>query len=159
MRASERAAASDLVTASLALVLPDEPLAVRLMNTIWADRHGVYDALDSVGNLRAWLAAVQTDEVESPTNSGDLARFRALRDALRRLAAHRTEDTRVKAASAMTDIGKAVAVVNRAAGQAPAWPRLALRGRSAPPDHGRSGDSRAAGTVVDRSRLDGSADR
>jgi predicted RNA-binding Zn ribbon-like protein len=124
MRASERAAASDLVTASLALVLPDEPLAVRLMNTIWADRHGVYDALDSVGNLRAWLAAVQTDEVESPTNPGDLARFRALRDALRRLAAHRTEDTRVKAASAMTDIGKAVAVVNRAAGQAPAWPRL-----------------------------------
>jgi hypothetical protein len=85
---------SDLATASLALVLPDEPLAVRLMNTIWADRHGVYDALDTVANLQAWLTAVRPGGDGPSPDASDLERFRALRDALRRLAAVLTDDTR-----------------------------------------------------------------
>lgn len=118
---------SDLVTATLALLLPDEPVPVRLMNTIWADRYGVYDALETVGNLRAWLAAVQPGQDEPAPDAGDLSRFRDLRDALRRLAAHITDDARPRAASAMTDPGQAVAEVNRAAAQAPAWPQLAYQ--------------------------------
>jgi predicted RNA-binding Zn ribbon-like protein len=30
---------------------------VRLMNTIWADRHSVHDPLTTTGDLRAWLTA------------------------------------------------------------------------------------------------------
>jgi predicted RNA-binding Zn ribbon-like protein len=115
---------SDPVTASLPLVLPDEPLPVRLMNTIWADRHGVYDALDTVGNLQAWLAAVRPGGDGPSPDASDLVRFRALRDALRRLAALLTDDTRPKAASPITDVRRATAEVNRAAAQAPVQPRL-----------------------------------
>jgi predicted RNA-binding Zn ribbon-like protein len=117
---------ADLVTESFAVVLPDEPLPVRLMNTIWADRHGVHDALVTTANLRTWLAAT-TAPPEPDPNSDDLARFRTLRDALRRLAATLTGDTRPAAASATTDVDRAVADVNDAAQQAPTWPQLTLR--------------------------------
>lgn len=114
---------SDLVTASLALLLPDEPVPVRLMNTIWADRHGVHDALTTTENLRLWLAAVAPEEELAP-DSTDLSRFRTLRDALRRLAAVATDDTRPAAASATTDMDNAIADVNKAARQALTWPQL-----------------------------------
>ncbi len=119
--------ATDLVTASLALVLPDEPVPVRLMNTIWADRFGVYDALTTAANLHAWLAAARPDDPVPTPDLGDLERFRALRDGLRRLAALLTSDTRPTAASATTDIDQAVADVNNAAARAPTWPQLAYR--------------------------------
>src|SRR6266516_3326344 len=63
MRARTPAAAArpGPITASLAVVLPDEPVPVRLMNTIWADRLGVHDALTTAGNLRAWLSAIHLD--------------------------------------------------------------------------------------------------
>ncbi len=119
---------ANLVTASLALLVPDEPVAVRLMNTIWADRYGVHDALDTTGNLRAWLAATYPDQTaESAPRPADLQAFRALRDALRRVAALVTDDDRPRAASAMTDLRQAVAEVNRAATHAPAWPQLAYQ--------------------------------
>jgi predicted RNA-binding Zn ribbon-like protein len=117
-----------LVSAAWALVLPREPVPVRLMNTIWADRSGVHDALSTASDLRAWLAAAHPDHDEPEPGPGDLEGFRALRDALRRLAALVTGDTRPAAASATTDIGQAVAEVNRAAAQAPTWPQLAYRG-------------------------------
>lgn len=109
------------------MVLPDEPVPVRLMNTIWADRLGVHDALTTTGNLRAWLTAIQPNRDERDPDLGDLERFRALRDALRRLAALLAGDTRAAAASATTDIDQAVADVNDAAAQAPTWPQLAYR--------------------------------
>ncbi|HEX6231533.1 MAG TPA: CGNR zinc finger domain-containing protein [Jiangellaceae bacterium] len=118
---------SDLVTASLALLLPDEPVPVRLMNTIWADRHGVHDALTTTENLRRWLAAVAPEDEFAP-DSTDLSRFRTLRDALRRLAALATDDTRPAAASATTDMDKAIADVNDAARQAHTWPQLEYQG-------------------------------
>jgi predicted RNA-binding Zn ribbon-like protein len=114
---------SDLVTASLALLLPDEPVPVRLMNTIWADRHGVHDALTTTENLHTWLTAVAPEDRPAP-KSADLSLFRTLRDALRRLAALVTDDTRPAAASATTDVNKAIADVNKAARQAPTWPQL-----------------------------------
>jgi hypothetical protein len=35
-----------------------EPLPVELMNTIWADRDGVHDALRDPDGTRTWLHAV-----------------------------------------------------------------------------------------------------
>jgi predicted RNA-binding Zn ribbon-like protein len=114
-----------LITASWALVLPAEPVPVRLMNTIWADRSGVHDALATTGHLRAWLAASLPGLEQPDPSPHDLDSFRALRDALRRLAALVTSDTRPAAASATTGIVQAVADVNHAAAQAPSWPQLA----------------------------------
>jgi len=122
--ASIRDVEGDVVTASFAVVLPDEPVPVRLMNTIWADRNGVHDALTTPGDLRAWLAAAYPDD---KVRGADLARFRGLRDALRRLAALLTGDER-PAAAATTDAKRAVAEVNDAAALAPGWPQLVLRG-------------------------------
>jgi predicted RNA-binding Zn ribbon-like protein len=114
--------------ASAALVLPGEPVPVRLMNTIWAERSGVHDALTTTGDLQAWLAATHPGRDQPEPGPGDLDRFRALRNALRRLAALVTGDTRTAAASATSGIGQAVAEVNHAAAQAPAWPQLAYQG-------------------------------
>lgn len=134
-------ARSRQVIASIPVVLPDEPVPVRLMNTIWADRLGVHDGLITTSNLRAWLAAIRSNEDEPDPDLRDLKRFRSLRDALRRLAALLTGDTRPAAASATADIDQAVADVNDAAAQAPTWPRLtyrdgtfhqAITGRAAP---------------------------
>jgi predicted RNA-binding Zn ribbon-like protein len=122
--------------ASWALVLPAEPVPVRLMNTIWADRSGVHDALTTTGDLRAWLAAAHPGLDQPDPGPGDLDSFRALRDALRRLAALVTSDTRPAAASATTDIGQAVADVNHAVAQAPIWPQLAYHGGSLRPAAG-----------------------
>jgi len=119
------AAPSGLITASWALVLPAEPVPARLMNTIWADRSGVHDALTTTGGLGAWLAATHPGLDQLDLGPGDLDSFRALRDALRRLAALVTGDTRPAAASATTGIPQAVADVNHAAAQAPTWPQLA----------------------------------
>ena len=114
-----------LAAASWALMLPAEPVPVRLMNTIWADRSGVHDALTTTGDLGVWLAAAYPGLDRPRPDPGDLDSFRALRDALRRLAALVTGDTRPAAASATTGIGQAVADVNHAAAQAPTWPQLA----------------------------------
>jgi predicted RNA-binding Zn ribbon-like protein len=109
-----------------------EPLPVELMNTIWADRDGVHDALATTAGVAAWLEAVG-DRVATQggarvgpvTGTPRLAReLRQLRDALRRLAAIATGDDRPAAASAITDLDAAVAAVNRACAHAPSWSRL-----------------------------------
>jgi predicted RNA-binding Zn ribbon-like protein len=94
-----------------------EPLPVELMNTIWADRDGVHDALGDADGLAGWLAAIG--------ESGDavLSDFRALRDALRTLAAEVTDDTR-PVADPNRDVHRAVATLNDACASAPSWSRL-----------------------------------
>jgi predicted RNA-binding Zn ribbon-like protein len=109
-----------------AFLLPDEPVPVRLMNTIWADRTGPHDALVNMDDLRAWLREVHEDTQSSP-RPADLARFRQLRDALRRLAATLTEDTRTIAPSAMTSTAEAVREVNEAVAEAPGIPHLSYQ--------------------------------
>jgi predicted RNA-binding Zn ribbon-like protein len=95
------------------------------MNTIWADRHGVYDALTDPSGLAAWLLAVGALDHTPRITHEDLVRARHLRDALRRLAALYTDDTRPAAVSAIEDAAAAVATVNQAAaGKDP--PRLEL---------------------------------
>ena len=108
-------------------VLPDEPVPVRLMNTIWADRQGIHDALSRPADLADWLHEIgSTDPVRQATQQ-DLVEARDLRDALRRLAALRTGDTRPAAASATEDPASAVDGVNQAAARL-SPPRLELKG-------------------------------
>ncbi|MGH3929324.1 MAG: CGNR zinc finger domain-containing protein [Pseudonocardiaceae bacterium] len=110
------------------LLLPDEPVAVRLMNTIWADRAGVHDALDSTGSASAWLGATMaTSSAPLVVSPSELERTRRLRDALRRLAAHVTSDERPAAASATHDIDIALAEVNGIAAAGFTAPQLRLR--------------------------------
>jgi predicted RNA-binding Zn ribbon-like protein len=113
-----------------------EPLPVELMNTIWADRDGVHDALADSDEALAWLSAVAS-RIDLPIGE-DLAQvwprdgarlvqaLRHLRDALRRLAADATHDDRPAAASPTSDIQAAVADLNRAAAAAPQWSAIEL---------------------------------
>lgn len=117
--------------------LPDEPLPVELMNTVWADHGVVHDKLGEPGPALAWLrtvaarfdrapASVDAWLAESaPAAVTDGAReLRRLRDALRRLAAITTRDSRSAAASAIGDRDGALAVLNHACTHAPTWSQL-----------------------------------
>jgi predicted RNA-binding Zn ribbon-like protein len=111
-----------------------EPLPVELMNTIWADRDGVHDALREPAETAAWLRAIapRLDLPVAPDLSAliprDLdqlaQRLRTLRNALRRLAAEATNDPRPAAASATHELDDALAAVNEAAGAVPRWSAL-----------------------------------
>ncbi len=108
-----------------AWVLPGEPAPVRLMNTIWADRHGEHDSLTTPAELAAWLTAVGRLEAATPATGADLDDARRLRGALRRLAALLTADARPGASGGSVEA--AVAAVNAAAAAGADPPRLELR--------------------------------
>src|SRR4051794_18345783 len=100
-------------------LVPDEPAAVRLMDTVLADRAGVRDALTSRAELVAFLSGLAGAAPHRVT-ADDLAAARHLRDALRRLAADVPGDDRAEGHSAMS-VAAATAAVNDA-----------VRGRPAP---------------------------
>src|SRR5688500_3973390 len=89
---------------------PDEPVPILLMNTIWADRTSVHDGLGTTGELAAWLAAVGGrlfaggERAASGVRRHDVDEFRHLRDALRRLAAELSRDSRPRAVQAAPDM-------------------------------------------------------
>ena len=117
-----------------------EPLPIELMNTTWADREGVHDALATDDDVLGWLRAVAPRiPVDRDLLAGwlgqerpaDLATaaagLRDLRDALRQLAALATDDPRPAARTAGADRDRAVRAVNEAAAVAPtclqmSWP-------------------------------------
>jgi predicted RNA-binding Zn ribbon-like protein len=111
-----------------------EPVPVELVNTVWADRDGVHDALESPAEAAAWLAAIAqrsdlaTGVDVSAMSAADLerltVRLRRLRDALRRLAAQATDDPRPNGRSPITGLEAAVIEVNRAAAETPRWSTL-----------------------------------
>jgi predicted RNA-binding Zn ribbon-like protein len=105
---------------------PGEPVPVRLMNTIWADRGGVHDALNNRGQLGDWLRVVGRTTTPVTVTKDDLVIALRLRDALRRLAALLTEDDRPAAVSATPDVSTAIDELNTIASSA-ATPRLQLR--------------------------------
>jgi predicted RNA-binding Zn ribbon-like protein len=107
-------------------VLPDEPDPVRLMSTIWADTAGVHDDLLAPSDLDAWLDAIGTNRAGARATKSQLADARALRDAVRRLAAEVTHDTRDAATSPASDIHAAVAAVNASISRLPT-PRLEIK--------------------------------
>ncbi len=135
-----------------------EPPAVELMNTVWADRDGVHDALATAGQATSWLAAVRNHlpDISSPgprsatrLTSAEADQLRRLRDALRALAAEVTDDPRPDRAAAerfATPHG-AVAVVNAAAGAVSA-PTLRRHGGTLGGRAGRTvGACRGSGRV------------
>ncbi|MEU4550147.1 CGNR zinc finger domain-containing protein [Nonomuraea dietziae] len=134
-----------------------EALPVELMNTIWADRDGVHDALDEPVAAMAWLHAVAPclDHLSvadldalAPDDLDHLTRrLVRLRDALRRLAAEATGDPRSAAASATRDLQAAVTAVNEAAGALPRWSALVWTPGGPPARHTRTSGQPAAATV------------
>jgi predicted RNA-binding Zn ribbon-like protein len=99
------------VRPEIADLLPDEPLPVRLMNTVWADRHGRHDDLTTVDGLREWLRRTGLGGAEQ-AGPDDLAAFRRLRDAMRRNAAHVTGDQRPAATAGSGELASALAALN-----------------------------------------------
>jgi predicted RNA-binding Zn ribbon-like protein len=109
-----------------AWMLPEEPLPVRLMGTIHADTDGIHDELRTAADVDEWLDAAGIERAGTHATEGELAKARALRDAVRRLAGHVTQDSRLAAASTMGDVAAAADQVNSAAAELPA-PLLTLR--------------------------------
>jgi predicted RNA-binding Zn ribbon-like protein len=107
-------------------VLSDEPLPVRLMSTIWADTGGIHDDLRTTADVDEWLDAVGVDRAGAHASESELATTRALRDAVRRLAAYLTGDGRPDAVSAAADVAAELGQVNSIAAELPAL-CLALR--------------------------------
>lgn len=101
-------------SSSRSWVLPDEPVPVRLMSTIWADAAGIHDDLGQPGDVDAWLDAVGIGRSGQRANDADLVEAVRLRDAVRRLASHVTADSREPAASPVPDIDEAVRTLNEA---------------------------------------------
>ncbi|MCX5387001.1 ABATE domain-containing protein [Streptomyces sp. NBC_00083] len=134
-----------------------EPLPVELMNTVWADREGVYDALRDADGVRAWLRSVASRTELMPRDGLDGlgaaeldrlgVRLIGLRDALRRLAAEATEDPRPVAAADAGELGSAVATLNEAAGHTPHWSELAWTPGRPPARHLRAGGLPGAAVV------------
>lgn len=126
-----------------------EPFPVELMNTVWADRDGVYDELSEPDSALRWWRAVEhrrpaVGEHEIVKNLGpdEVHSLRRIRDAARRLAAETTADARPAARSAIRDRESAIAVLNKLSARAPSWseliwpsdhePRRAAHSRSEP---------------------------
>ncbi|MET7746613.1 CGNR zinc finger domain-containing protein [Streptomyces sp. NPDC005385] len=134
-----------------------EPLPLELMNTIWADRDGVHDALSGAAGTEAWLRAVaprtdlMTPDDVAALPSSDLeqlgSRLTGLRDALRRLAAEATEDSRTAAGTGAVELEGAVAQLNRAAGDTPHWTALSWTSGQEPSRHLRAGGEAAAAAI------------
>ncbi|MEU6491934.1 ABATE domain-containing protein [Streptomyces sp. NPDC046984] len=129
-----------------------EPLPVELMNTVTADRGRTHDALDRDAGAAAWLRAVagrlgtdgpiaaeQLDEDAVRAVAGPL---RALRDALRRLAAETSEDPRPPATAPDLARPEAISTLNRLA---QTWPELVW-----PTDGHPTQAYRGPGTAADR---------
>lgn len=113
------------VTPDRPWALPDEPLPVRLMATIWADTDGIHDDFRTGGDVDAWLDAVGIERSGGCTTGSELASARALRDGVRRLAAQVTGDDRQAARSAITEVGAALQHLNDVVTHLP-LPQLAL---------------------------------
>jgi predicted RNA-binding Zn ribbon-like protein len=106
-----------------AWVLPGEPVAVRLMNTIWADGEGAHDDLRTPPDVDAWLDAVGAGRAGTRATAAEFGTALRLRDALRRLAAFVTAGAGQAAGPSGDDLRQ----LNTAAAGTPA-PALTLRG-------------------------------
>lgn len=106
-------------SSSRSWMLPDEPVPVRLMGTIWADVAGIHDDLGRPGDVDAWLDAVGIDRSGQRASDADLIEAVRLRDAVRRLASHVTADSREPAASAMPSIDEAIRTLNETVSHTP----------------------------------------
>lgn len=92
-------------------LFPGEPPAVRLMNTIWASHGEIHDSLATTAMTRSWARAAEMPST-SRMNADQLARLRHVRDGLRRVAAHVTDDDRESAVQWDLGVEQAIEAVN-----------------------------------------------
>ena len=97
--------------------LPEEPAPIRLTATIWADTTGLHDDFTNPSDVDAWLDAVGLDRQGAETTPAEFRRAVHLRDAVRHLVAHVTDDER-PAVTSMT-VEQAVDTINTAATKLP----------------------------------------
>ncbi len=127
----------------------DEPVSLRLMNTVWADRDGVHDALEAAVEARAWLRTAGC----AATTTAELAKLRELRNALRRLAADAAHDNRAAALDAISmGSSTALRVVNSALAGAPRVVRLRRCDDGLALAEQTAAGSKAAGLLADIAR-------
>jgi predicted RNA-binding Zn ribbon-like protein len=107
-------------------VMPGEPGIIRFLDTVWADRSGTHDDLATPALATAWLVRVGHTELPGLT-SDEASDLRNLRDALRRLAAHQTEDPRGRAESPLA-LDDAVELINSIAGAPTPGPQIVVNG-------------------------------
>jgi predicted RNA-binding Zn ribbon-like protein len=115
----------------------DEPAPLALVNTIWIDRNDVHDVLADVADVHAWVRTIGERCGLIPTmgRAEDVtpdaaAHLIDLRDALRRLAAERTQDPRSLAQSPVADGAMATSIVNSASAMSTVWPELGSDGQT-----------------------------
>jgi predicted RNA-binding Zn ribbon-like protein len=115
----------------------EEPAPLALVNTLWIDRNDTHDVLADVADVRTWVRAIgercglipamgRTEDV-SPDAAAHLI---DLRDALRRLAAERTQDPRSLGQSPVPDGATATSIVNAASAMSTVWPELLPDGQT-----------------------------
>ena len=114
----------------------DEPAPLALANTIWIDRHGVHDALADLDYAANWIRVIGKRLPLSPAidtaaqlSAATAARLIDLRDAVRRLAADTTHDSRTVWHSPVPDMDTALTLINTVSAATSVWPELCLRGR------------------------------
>ncbi|TFC17928.1 hypothetical protein E3O19_05405 [Cryobacterium algoritolerans] len=98
-------------------VLAEEPTPVRLMATIWADTEGLHDDFAAPSDVDSWLDAVGVDLEGVTATQEEFQSALDLRDAVRRLAAHVTDDQRSEAASTVAHVDDAARIVNATASE------------------------------------------
>ncbi|MGW0086002.1 CGNR zinc finger domain-containing protein [Streptomyces sp. NPDC003393] len=118
-------------TSITSATLLGEPLPIELMNTVALDRGRTCDALADDAGPAAWLRAVadrlgpvsglEADQIDEHTVRPVAGELRALRDALRQLAAEVTDDPRPPATASGSARHEAIATLNALAR---AWPEL-----------------------------------
>ncbi|GAB3396322.1 CGNR zinc finger domain-containing protein [Humibacter soli] len=100
-------------------MLPEEPLPIRLMNTVWAGAGEVHDDFHTPSDVDEWLDAVGIDRNGASASLDDFDDAVQLRDAVRTIAGHQTADTRPLLTSIPQDIDDAVQVLNMVASRGP----------------------------------------
>jgi predicted RNA-binding Zn ribbon-like protein len=125
----------------------DEPAPLALVNTIWIDRNGAHDALADAAYVRTWVRAIGERSRLIPTIGGaeepaiDVVHLIDLRDALRRLAAERTQDPRSLGRSPVPDLERATSIVNSTSAMSTVWPELQADGTTVLRRDVRAGES------------------
>ncbi|MFE0632773.1 CGNR zinc finger domain-containing protein [Streptomyces sp. NPDC058864] len=135
---------------SLSAVLLGEPLPIELMNTLTVEGGRIHDALADDTEAAAWLRAVagrvqpdtgiQGDQLDDHLVRPVAPSLRALRDALRNLAAEVTEDPRPPATAPKLDRQDAITTLNALARP---WPQLLWPADGPPSRVYRSGGTAA----------------
>jgi predicted RNA-binding Zn ribbon-like protein len=115
----------------------DEPAPLALVNTIWIDRNDTHDVLVDVADVRTWVRAIgeRCGLIPAMGRAEDVSPDAAahlidLRDALRRLAAERTQDPRSLGQSPVPDGATATSIVNAASAMSTVWPELLPDGQT-----------------------------